>query len=158
MTHFREVDRIQSFLFLDEESEPSDGWNNFLKVTRVKAKTPIHGFGADFNVLFFFTAEQGWYFMNGRLFIIMLEWMFQLIAKDMSTNDWGLRYICVLTLWNHNNRNLNLIHTLFILLFFLTSNNEKKSIERHELTSGKTQTFYCYSDSKVLLDTEDCIH
>lgn len=106
----------------------------------------------------FYSRARSDIFMNGRLFIIMLEWMFQLIAKDMSTNDWGLRYICVLTLWNHNNRNLNLIHTFIYSAFFLTSNNEKKSIERHELTSGKTQTFYCYSDSKVLLDTEDCIH
>lgn len=97
MTHFQEVDRIQSFLFLDEESEPPDGWNNFLKVTRVKAKTPIHGFGADFNVLFFLqqSKEETIFFMNGRLFIIMLEWMFQLIAKDMSTNDWGLKDIFV---------------------------------------------------------------
>ena len=29
--------------------------------------------------------------MNGRLFIIMLEWMFQLIAKDMSTKNAAVR-------------------------------------------------------------------
>lgn len=44
--------------------------------------------------------------------------MFQPITKDMNTNDWGLRYICVLTLWNHNNRNLDLIHTFIYSAFF----------------------------------------
>lgn len=155
----QEVDKIKLFLFLDEESEPQMAATTF---SRAHVSGPRRRFMALEPISVSFSLySRAWshIFMNGRLFIIMLEWMFQPITKDMNTNDWGLRYICVLTLWNHNNRNLDLIHTfIYSAFFFFVSNNQKKSIERHELTSGKTQTFYCYSDSKVWLDIEACIH
>lgn len=98
-------------------------------------------------------------FMNGRLFIIiMLGWGFQLIAKDMNTNDWDLRYICVLTLWNHKNRNLNLIHTFIYSAFFFFSHWIIRRNQLRGMNRLLAQTSHCYSVSKVLLDIEDCIN
>ena len=114
----QEVDKIKLFLFLDEESEPQMAATTF---SRAHVSGPRRRFMALEPISVSFSLySRAWshIFMNGRLFIIMLEWMFQPITKDMNTNDWGLRYICVLTLWNHNNRNLDLIHTFIYSAFF----------------------------------------
>lgn len=71
------------------------------------------------------------YFLRGRLFVtIMLEKIFQLIDKEMNTDDWEIsRYVCVLTGWNHSNRGLNVIHTFIYSALFLCQiiNNLKKT-------------------------------
>lgn len=59
------------------------------------------------------------FFWNGRLFVtIILEKIFQLIAKEMNTDDWEIRYFYVLTEWDHNNRGLNIIHTFICSALF----------------------------------------
>ena len=156
----QEADKIQLFLFLDEESEPQMAETAF---SRSHVSSPRLRFSSleliSVSCSLYSRAWSG-VFMNGRLFIIiMLEWRFQLIAKRYEYKWFRSKiYLCFDFVESQKQKSEFYSHFYLFCLFFFFSHRIIRKDQLRGMNWLLAQTSRRYSVSKVLLDIEDCIN